>query len=172
VASDPSFSRSAAPRPNMRIRPATPADVPAIIALSRQAESAAQWSEAAYQEIVAKEPDDSIPRRLILVIEDLMIEDPEIRGFLVAKAVAREWELENITIAASSRRQGLAIRLLTEFLDFIRRENAECVYLEVRQSNRAALALYKKLSFIEAGRRPSYYQHPQEDAILYKLSFK
>lgn len=171
MASDPA-SRSGDPRTKMGIRPATPADIPTIIALSRQAESAAQWSEAAYQEIVAKEPNDSIPRRLILVIEDLVIEEREIRGFLVAKAVAREWELENIAIAASSRRQGLAVRLLTEFLDLIRRENAECVYLEVRQSNRAALALYKKLSFIEAGRRPSYYQHPQEDAILYKFDFK
>jgi len=156
----------------MGIRPATPADIPTIIALSRQAESAAQWSEAAYQEIVAKEPNDSISRRLILVIEDLVIEEREIRGFLVGKAVAREWELENIAIAASSRRQGLAIRLLTEFLDLIRRENADCVYLEVRQSNRAALALYKKLSFVEAGRRPSYYQHPPDDSILDKCDFK
>jgi ribosomal-protein-alanine acetyltransferase len=171
VASDPA-SRSGDPRTKMRIRPATPADVPAIIALSQQDESAAQWSAREYEKIVAKAPSDSVPRRLILVIEDLIIGDREIQGFLVAKAVAREWELENIAIAASSRRQGLAVRLLTEFLDLIRRENAECVYLEVRQSNRAALALYKKLSFIEAGRRPSYYQHPQEDAILYKLRFK
>ena len=171
MASDPA-SRSGDPRTKMGIRPATPADVPAIVALSQQAESAAQWSAREYEKIVAKAPSDSVPRRLILVIEDLLIEEREIRGFLVAKAVAREWELENIAIAASSRRQGLAARLLTEFLDLIRRENAECVYLEVRQSNRAALALYKKLSFIEAGRRPSYYQHPQEDAILYKFDFK
>jgi ribosomal protein S18 acetylase RimI-like enzyme len=161
----------------MRIRLAAPADIPAIIALAQQAESAAQWSTAEYEKIVAKQPNDSVPRRLILVIEDLVIEnvaikDQGLRGLLIAKAVGREWEIENIAIATSARRRGLGMRLLSEFLEQVRRENAECVYLEVRESNLAGRSLYKKLSFVEIGRRPSYYQRPPEDAIMYKLCFK
>jgi len=45
------------------------------------------------------------------------------------------------------------------------------VYLEVRESNHAARALYEKWAFQEAGRRKSYYRDPDEDALLLRFSF-
>jgi ribosomal-protein-alanine N-acetyltransferase len=45
------------------------------------------------------------------------------------------------------------------------------VYLEVRESNRAARSLYVKCAFIESGHRKSYYSEPEEDAVLYRLDF-
>ena len=53
----------------------------------------------------------------------------------------------------------------------IRGNGAKVVYLEVRESNKAARALYEKWAFIEAGRRKSYYQEPLEDALVLKFYF-
>jgi ribosomal-protein-alanine N-acetyltransferase len=50
-------------------------------------------------------------------------------------------------------------------------QGAESVFLEVRESNRAARFLYEKWSFVESGRRKQYYQGPQEDAIVYRREF-
>ena len=80
-----------------------------------------------------------------------------------------EWEIENIAIAGPARRRGLGTRLLGELLDLARAQGAESVFLEVRESNHAARALYEKWSFIESGRRKKYYKDPEEDAILYRL---
>jgi ribosomal-protein-alanine N-acetyltransferase len=43
------------------------------------------------------------------------------------------------------------------------------VVLEVRASNHPALALYRRLGFVESGRRKDYYQIPVEDALLMRL---
>ena len=51
------------------------------------------------------------------------------------------------------------------------RRGAGAVFLEVRESNRAARALYEKWAFLESGRRRGYYKDPEEDAILYRLDF-
>jgi len=82
-----------------------------------------------------------------------------------------EWEIENIALAGPARRRGLGTRLLGEFLDLARAQGAEAVFLEVRESNRAARALYEKWSFMRSGRRQRYYKDPEEDAILYRLGF-
>jgi ribosomal-protein-alanine N-acetyltransferase len=89
----------------------------------------------------------------------------------VAHAVAGEWEIENIAVAGPARRRGLGTRLLGEFLKLAGGERASAVFLEVRESNRAARLLYEKWSFEESGRRSGYYTQPQEDAIVYRLSF-
>jgi len=61
--------------------------------------------------------------------------------------------------------------LLGAFLDDARARGAAAVFLEVRESNRAARSLYENWAFVESGRRPAYYTEPQEDAIVYRLSF-
>ena len=45
-------------------------------------------------------------------------------------------------------------------------EGVRALYLEVRDSNAAARALYGSLGFTQVGRRRGYYQHPTEDALL------
>lgn len=145
------------------IRPATPADIPAMMALEKHAATAAHWSAEQYQTMFA----GSGPRRVALIIE----EDARIQGFLLARALNPEWEIENIAVAGTARRRGLGTRLLGEFLDLARGQGAQAVFLEVRESNRAARALYEKWAFVENGRRKRYYRTPEEDAIVYRLSF-
>ena len=91
-------------------------------------------------------------------------------AFLVAQRVDEEWELENIVVAKNSRRQGLGTRLLNELIDHVRVDRGRSIFLEVRDSNRAARSLYCKLGFVKTGTRKSYYSNPREDAILYQLS--
>jgi [ribosomal protein S18]-alanine N-acetyltransferase len=145
------------------IRSATTADLPAMMALEKHAVTASHWSAEHYQQIFAL----SDPCRLALVLEEQSI----VLGFLVARALYPEWEIENLAIAASAQRRGLGTRLLREFLDLTRRQGTPAVFLEVRESNLAARGLYEKRGFIESGRRKRYYRNPEEDAILYRLSF-
>ena len=78
---------------------------------------------------------------------------------------------ENMAVSGSARRHGLGTRLLGEFLDRARGTGAEMVFLEVRESNHAARALYEKWAFVQSGRRKGYYRGPDEDALTYCLYF-
>lgn len=147
----------------MNVRPATPADIPAMTRLVSHSATAAHWSREQYDQVFGDDP----PRRVALVIEEAV----GMQGFLVARQVAAEWEIENIAVAGAARRRGLGTRLLGQFLDQARSEGATAVFLEVRESNRAARSLYEKWAFTESARRPRYYTQPEEDAIVYRLSF-
>ena len=145
----------------MQIRPATPADIAAMTRLVSHSATAAQWSREQYERVFG----DETPRRVALVVEEAV----GVQGFLIAKEVTREWEIENFAIAGAARRRGLGTRLLGAFLDDARAQGASAVLLEVRESNQAARLLYEKWAFVETGRRPGYYTQPQEDAIVYRL---
>jgi len=144
------------------IRTATPGDIPAMRRLAADAATAGQWSGAQYERIFKP-----APQRVVLVAE----EEREVQGFLVAAAAGPEWEIENLAVDAAARRRGVATALLQHFLDWARRQDAEGVFLEVRQSNAAARSLYEKAGFVQSGWRPRYYSRPAEDALLYRLSF-
>ncbi len=155
---------------NLTVRPATPADVPAMMSIARHAATASQWSMRKYQSVF----DVEIPKRIALVIEkNVSAEDnAAIEGFLIAQCVSTEWEIENVAVAGPARRRGLGTRLLLEFLNLARRNGAESVFLEVRPSNTAARNLYEKWAFVESARRSGYYQTPPEDALVYRLQLR
>ena len=146
----------------MNIRIAAPADVPAMMELERRAATAAHWKESDYHRLF-----EAGGRLLALVLE----EESRVCGFVVGRDLGEEWEIENVAVAGPARRRGLGTRLVGELLDHARQHGAQSVYLEVRESNRAARSLYEKWAFIESGRRKSYYREPEEDALLYRLTF-
>ena len=145
----------------MLIRPATAADIPAMMALERHAVTAAHWRATDYEGIFA--PDTE---RVVLVLEE-----KEVEGFIVARPVGPQWEIENIAVAGVARRRGLGTRLMGELLKQARAAGAHEVFLEVRESNRAARRLYQKWAFVESGRRKAYYRDRDEDAVLYRFTF-
>jgi len=147
----------------MLVRPATSADIPAMMRLEQHSVTASHWSPEQYDRIFAT----ASPRRVALVIEETAV----VQGFLIAQVIAPEWEIENVAIAADARRRGLGTRLLGKFLDHARAEGAQALFLEVRESNHAARSLYEKWGFVESGRRVRYYRNPQEDAIAYRHTF-
>lgn len=147
----------------LSIRSAASADLPAMMLLEKHAATAAHWTAQQYEALFRRHS----PERRALIIED----ESGLQGFVIARVVDREWEIENIAVAGPARRRGLGTRLLGELLDQARGRGADAVFLEVRESNRAARALYEKWAFLESGRRPGYYNDPEEDALLYRLGF-
>jgi ribosomal-protein-alanine N-acetyltransferase len=92
----------------------------------------------------------------------------DIVGYAVVSVAADEAHLLNICVAPAMQGQGHGRRLVLRMLDAIRWHRAERVFLEVRPSNPAAIALYQSLGFAEIGRRPRYYPAAdgREDAIV------
>jgi ribosomal-protein-alanine acetyltransferase len=157
----------------LRIRLAIFADIPSILALERQSASAGHWTEEQYRRALGRKG----PERLVLVAEEESTilsgreagQDSRLAclGFLVARHVAPEWELENIVVSASARRKGIGRRLLDGLLAAVRETNSEWLLLEVRESNAPAREFYEKAGFEQTGRRKLYYAEPSEDAVLY-----
>lgn len=83
----------------------------------------------------------------------------------IAKA-SGELEIFNIAVAPQERRQGLGKTLLGALLSLASRLGLERALLEVRESNTAALALYRAMGFTPHGRRKAYYADTGEDALV------
>jgi ribosomal-protein-alanine N-acetyltransferase len=146
----------------VNIRPATLSDLPAILAMERQAPSAAHWTPEQYNKLLGSG---------VVLVAEQAAEEGRLSGFICAQTVAEEWEIENVVVADPFLRRGIACELLLELIEQARKAAASAILLEVRRSNRPARRLYEKHGFREVGRRPSYYRDPAEDAILYALRF-
>ena len=96
-------------------------------------------------------------------------------GYCVAMFGADEMHLLNITVAPSWRRLGHARRLFDELVAVCRQRPADRLWLEVRESNRTAQEVYRRLGFVAAGMRRGYYPAPagtREDAIVMTLDLR
>lgn len=98
----------------------------------------------------------------------LLLEDDEVVGYFVASSVAGEVTLMNIAIAPAQQGAGYGRILLQFLIDYAKQKDLQEIWLEVRASNVAALALYNKLGFAELDRRKDYYpcEKGREDAII------
>jgi ribosomal-protein-alanine N-acetyltransferase len=153
---------------NMIVRVAVAEDLPRIMEIAQQSASAAHWSPGTYEKMLRT--GSALSADILLVIQEKGA-DHTIYGFLAAHQVSGEWEIENLAIYESARRRGLGLLLLQEFLRIVKDRHGKEIFLEVRESNRAARWLYSKCTFVEAGRRKSYYHNPEEDALILKFSF-
>jgi len=89
----------------------------------------------------------------------------ELVGYLVCSRLDVVWHVMNVSTAPEHRRQGIASTLLTALLERLGDPEAQLT-LEVRRSNRAALALYERYGFAPAGVRRRYYADNGEDATI------
>jgi ribosomal-protein-alanine N-acetyltransferase len=150
----------------VRLRPATSADIPAMMELEQQSLTSAHWSRVQYQNLFAI-GDHELVENFILVAEDSV--GAQIIAYLVARQIDRDWELQNIVVSERSRRIGIGTSLLNQFIAHACSKKGSRIFLEVRESNQSARALYSKLGFQATGMRGNYYANPVEDAILYQL---
>lgn len=79
-------------------------------------------------------------------------------GFVLARLAAGEGEILTVAVAGSHRRLGLGWRLMDAVLRDLHAERAEALFLEVDETNVGAIALYRRLGFLQVGRRPNYYE--------------
>ncbi|HFI0702606.1 TPA: ribosomal protein S18-alanine N-acetyltransferase [Streptococcus suis] len=93
----------------------------------------------------------------------LAYEGQELVGFLAVQTVLDEMEILQIAVRADFQRLGIASQLMAAVMGW-----DGDIFLEVRESNSAAQALYTRQHFTKIGKRKDYYRHPVEDAVLMK----
>jgi ribosomal-protein-alanine N-acetyltransferase len=144
-----------------RIRSAVPADAGSLVAIERRCFSD-PWSEVSFREALES------PWSFGLVAHA----GQGIAGYLIGREVARTGEVLNLAVSPDYRRRGVARGLLRAGLALLRRRHVDEVFLEVRESNRSAQALYLSSGFRSVGQRASYYRNPKEDALVLWLALK
>lgn len=154
----------------IEIRPLDGSDLEQILAIAETIEEAPRWSPAQYEELLPVEgplPGETRRSRIALVAGNARA--GEMLGFVFASLVPPEAELESIVVAPNAQRQGIGQRLLARLVAELRAARIRELHLEVRASNRTALAFYLAQRFRQSGVRPRYYTDPEEDAILMTL---
>ncbi len=129
--------------------------VPAVAALE-QACFSMPWSEYA----ISSELSNPISLWLVALEGDKVV------GYIGSQAVLDEADVMNVAVDPAYRRLGVASVLVNALIEALSRRQVRCLTLEVRASNEPAKALYEKLGFDLAGRRPNYYTAPKEDALI------
>lgn len=100
----------------------------------------------------------------------LQLQD-RLEGYTILTHAAGESHLLNLCIAPDCQRRGLGSILLNHAIRLAREAACEQMFLEVRPSNPAGIALYRRNGFDVVGRRPDYYRSDdgREDAIVMRL---
>lgn len=147
---------------NLHIRVAEKSDIPLLIEIEHLVATAAHWSPSQY--------DDIFERRSPSRVAWIALLDSEPVGFLVARLLGAEAEIENIVVRPSVRRLGIGRKLFQCLRRLAAQQLASHILLEVRASNYDAQAFYASLGFQQIGLRRAYYRDPAEDAVLYRRS--
>jgi ribosomal-protein-alanine N-acetyltransferase len=94
--------------------------------------------------------------------------DGKVIGFYMAEFIIDEMTLHNICINPECQGKGYGRQLFDHFLEIAKEHKAVQLWLEVRESNVAAIALYQGNGFDVAGVRNNYYpaKNGREDALL------
>ncbi len=134
----------------------TPSDIDAISAIE-QASFSSPWSKQLLADCLR------YPIYTCLVAK----EGGQVCGYGCLIALFEEAEIANIAVAPTHRGRGIGKQLLAKMHRMAKEKGAEVALLEVRKSNAAAIALYKKFGYAAYGERKNYYGDG-EDAILMK----
>lgn len=93
-------------------------------------------------------------------------------GYVGSQTVPPEADMMNVAVDPDYRRQGVAEALVTALVERLAERGCCSLSLEVRQSNRPAIALYDKLGFVPAGLRKNYYRNPRENALILRKEWE
>jgi len=91
-------------------------------------------------------------------------------GYLCYSLVGDEASINHLAVLPAFRRSGVAQALIGNRLENWVGDGVAQVYLEVRQSNHAARALYHRCGFLKQGVRRDYYNAPRENAVIYRYA--
>lgn len=93
-----------------------------------------------------------------------------VAGYVIAHHAADEGEILNLGVAPRCRRRGIGRALVQAMLARLATRGVRTVFLEVRESNLAARALYQSLGFTAVGQRANYYRRPAESAVVLRTA--
>lgn len=112
------------------------------------------WSEKSFLESMERE--DTI--FLTALTDEVVV------GYIGCYCIAGVGEITNVAVSSMMRRRGIGRRLLEALFEEGRRFHADEFFLEVRESNESAIALYSSMGFIKEGIRRNFYERPVENA--------
>ena len=149
------MSSSAANSLIVSIRPMVASDQATIVRLERQI-FPDPWSVSTFEDIL--EDDDW---------QGFVAEyDGSVVVYTCILAIAGECHLANIAVVPDFRRKSVAKQLLEHILEVARQKECDTMLLEVRVSNRDAIAFYERNMFAQTNVRKRYYHDPTEDAAV------
>ena len=144
-----------------QIRPVSRADTAAIAAAERRCFSD-PWSLAGVEALLENES-------LVGRVATGAGQNQALAGYLLARSIAGEAEILTLAVLPEARRRGMGMALLEAVLLALRQVDVAAVFLEVRESNEAARALYRRSGFRPVGVRADYYRNPPENAVVLRL---
>ncbi len=144
--------------PEFQIRPATRADLRAILALERAVFPLDAYSKDEFLYWLRRAP------RRFLVVEA----DTGLIGYVITARRGRAANLVSIAIAAATRRQGVGRALVAHVLQELRTQGVTVLDLEVRPSNAPGLRFWESFGFAPVGVLPGYYPDG-EDGLHMRL---
>ena len=133
----------------------TPADLPAVAELEKEV-FFAPWSAESLSLLCTE-------RAFGYGVLD---EEGRALSYAGMLTVLDEGQITNVATRKNARRRGYAAAVLTALLNEAERRGIMTVTLEVRASNEAAIALYRRFGFETVGERPHFYSHPDETALV------
>ena len=139
------------------LRPATEDDLNGVVQIERAC-FADPWTEESFRRLLAGHS------AIFQVVG--YPPDYSVAGYVIAFAIGEDAELLNIAVDPEHRGKGLAGQMLDAVLIQLAGRAVKNAFLEVRESNNAARALYRSRGFGEIGRRRNYYRRPVEDALV------
>jgi [ribosomal protein S18]-alanine N-acetyltransferase len=93
-------------------------------------------------------------------------EEGRLVGYLIVSRYVDAWHVMNVAVDTKCRRSGVASMLLDRLFELTAGDSRRGYTLEVRVSNRAAIALYERFGFEVSGMRRGYYTDNREDALI------
>ena len=126
-----------------------------LSALDRSAVGSEGWSAESFRSEAEKE------NGAVLYITD----GDEVVALLSGYSAVGEGDITSVAVDPRYRRRGLAKMLIDEFAGLLP-DDTEGIFLEVRESNAAAIALYEKCGFERLSVRKNFYDAPRENAVV------
>ena len=143
------------------IREATPADLDALTHIEQDV-FMDSWSADALSSLFNQ------GRNIILAAW----QNGAIVGYITGSHVQGEAEIARLAVLESARHQGIASALLTALLSQLEKLGVGKTSLEVRVSNQAGFAIYRKFGFAAQGRRPRYYEDGEDALVMVRGELK
>ena len=131
----------------VQMRAMTPEDIDAVLGIE-QAVQAYPWTRGNFIE--------ALNSGYVCRVAEA---EGEIRSYAILMPAVDDAEMLVIGVSAAQHRKGLGRMMMNEMLETARKRNFKRVFLEVRPSNVAAIALYRCAGFTEIGVRRDYYQN-------------
>lgn len=138
--------------------PATVDDLDTLVAIDTDSPQA--WDRAAFAEELRHHP----PTVFVMRLEGQAV------AFMAIRLQEQDLDIVNVAVTPSQRRRGFGRLMVEKVVSEARGMGAETAFLEVRESNHGARALYRDLGFEETQKRRAFYRNPVEDAVLMRLS--